>query len=427
MAGSPVAPVPAARGPVDMRSPWRAPARRRILWFVLIVLVVLLHLVVGAATALTVVGWQASPEPRRIDVSLVRELEPAAPPPAPAAPLALPAEVRSARAAPVARAASTPRTAQAAPPPDDEHAARAETAASAADARKTLREEALALAASLEASAAAGAPSAPAAPTATSAPSLASVASSARAASGASRASATQPALDWPPSTRLTYTLSGDWGSNHLFGNAVVDWRREGLHYQVEFAFHFGSLFEQRMFSDGRIGEQGLAPSHFEQTRRVTLAEPRTSTLDFVGDDVVLSNGRHLARLPGTQDSASQFVQFVWMFTSHPDWLRPGTTLTIPLALVNSLHAWQYRVGETERLDLGFGALDAVHLTPIVTERRPNEYPFEIWIAPTLQYLPVQVRVDLQHGSYGQLTLDHKPLQAAYPNQMPRSQRDDLP
>jgi hypothetical protein len=336
------------------------------------------------------------------------------------------------RAAPSPRPASAPRPARAASSAEQTRAAaaKAEEAASAALSREALRAQALALAASLAtstaeasaASAAAGPPSAP-----TSSASFAVAGASVPAPSGSAPAGPAQPALDWPPSTRLTYTLSGDWGPNHLYGDAIVDWRRDGLHYQVEFNFHFGALFEQRMFSDGRIGDQGLAPSHFEQTRRLPLAEPRTWTVDFYGEDVVLANGRHITRMPGTQDSASQFVQFVWMFTSHPEWLKPGTTLTIPLALTNSLHAWQYRVGDVERLDLGFGAIDAVHLTPIIVDRRPNEYPFEIWIAPTLQYLPVQIRVDFDRGSYAQLTLDHKPLQAAYPNQVPRGQRNDLP
>src|SRR5262249_29538160 len=148
-----------------------------------------------------------------------------------------------------------------------------------------------------------------------------------------------------------------------LYGQAQVEWRRDGLRYQVEFAFHVSPGFDQRMFSDGHIGDEGLVPRHYEEVRSLPLAAPRYRILEFGENEVVLANGNRVPRLPQTQDPASQFVQFVWMFTVHPEWLRPGNTVEIPLALPNTLRRWQYQVVALESLQLSFGAIDAVHLT----------------------------------------------------------------
>jgi hypothetical protein len=295
-----------------------------------------------------------------------------------------------------------------APSASEAAAAAAAEAASAAAQREALKARALALAASLAASAAS-----------TSAQAVAAVsAPAATASNGVS--SPFQPALEWPPSTRMTYTLTGLYRNGPLYGQAQVDWRREGLRYQVEFNFSVSPFFDQRMFSDGRIGDEGLVPRHYEETRTMPLVPPRQRTIEFGEDEVVLANGNHVVRLPQTQDPASQFVQFVWMFTTHPEWLKPGNRVEIPLALPNTLRRWQYEVVALESLQLPFGAIDAVHLKPNLVNRRPNEYPFEIWTAPTLQYLPVKIRVLLDEQNFAELTLDQKPLQAA-------PARNDLP
>ena len=67
----------------------------------------------------------------------------------------------------------------------------------------------------------------------------------------------------------------------------------------------------------------------------------------------------------------------------------------------------------TEHLELAFGGIDAVHLKPLLDgPRRPNEYPFDIWVAPSLQYLPVQIVVKVDASTWALLALDDLPLQA---------------
>ena len=374
-----------------MRSPWHEAPRRRATWFALIVAVLAVHLAVGVEVAVNVIGVDAGAEPQRIDVSLVQELAPTAPPPPPAA---APPAARGARPARGVRAASAPE------PEPEPVASTPEEAASASHAG--LRAEALALAASM-AEAAASAPEAPIA-----------AASAALAPASSPIVVAAQPALEWPPSTRLSYTLSGLFRNGPLYGDGVVEWRRDGLHYQVEFDFSVQPFLDGHMFSDGEITPDGLQPVHYDEWRKFPLRDRLVRRIEFGDDAVLLNNGTRVARLPQTQDPSSQFVQFVWMFTAHPEWLRTDNVVSVPLALPNTLRVWHYRVGASETLQLPFGAIDAVHLAPI-DPRKPNELAFEIWIAPTLQYLPVRIHVPLNDENFADLTLSSRPLQAAAP------------
>lgn len=380
-----------------MRSPWRESRGRRAAWLGLILAVLLAHVLLGVRVAAGLIGWDTSPRTRPIQVTLTQRLQPAPPP---LAPMLAPAP---ARRAPRGVGASS------APPAS----ASRETAS-----RTALEEEALALAAvaerqqrAREEAEAASAAQARAAEVAA----AASAAADAKAASAAAVAGPARPPFDWPPATRLTYTLTGEHGQGrHIYGHAAVEWRHEAARYQVQFDVHISPLIDQHMYSEGMITDEGLSPRHYDESFSFLFSTPRERRIEFGGNEVTLNNGNRVIKLPQTQDGASQFVQFVWMFYNHPEWLEPGHVVQIPLALPNNLRRWNYQVMGTEHLDLAFGGVDAVHLKPLLDgPRRPNEYPFDIWTAPSLQYLPVQILVKVEEHTWALLALDDLPLQAA--------------
>ena len=391
-----------------LRSPWREPWRRRAAWFALIVAVLLAHVMFGLRVLSSVIGWNSAAEPRRIDVTFSRQARPTATALAgvfaPLAPALQPPE-RPSRAVRVPRASSAP--------------ARASAPAQAASpaSREELKDEALALAVALEAAqqAATAASAASAVQVAASGAAAASTAATNDARNAEPVAGPERKPLDWPPSTRLTYTLTGLVHGGNLYGDAVVEWRRDGAHYQVQSDVHVTNLFTtRRIFSDGQITAQGLSPHHFDELLSPPLVAPRSSQIEFTDDEVVLPNGNRMIKFPQTQDEASQFVQFVWLFTVHPELARPGTLIDFPLALTRSVHRWHYRVAAIEPLQLPFGTLDTVHLVPASNEPpRPNEYLFEFWMAPTLQYLPVRVLIRNDEQNLADLKLAALPLQAA--------------
>ena len=103
------------------------------------------------------------------------------------------------------------------------------------------------------------------------------------------------------------------------------------------------------------------------------------------------------------------------MFTTQPRKLRAGSAVEMPLAISKSLQRWIYDVLGEELLRLPFGEVPSFHLKP----RRAatgGDLTAEIWIAPSLQYLPVRIRISDGNNNWIDLTLEKPPLQAAPAN-----------
>ncbi|MGM9488963.1 DUF3108 domain-containing protein [Ideonella sp. YS5] len=374
-------------------TPWHL--RRRLGALLLVLAVSAAHWWVASQLPDSRLGEGAADDmPEAIEVAFVRELAPAAPPVFVAAAQPRPAP------APVARPPRPAASAASQPPP-----AASEPVETAASAVETVVAAASAVPPLPTASAAASAP-VPALADAASEP-----AASAPVAAAAASAAASGVAFDWPPSTRLSYTFEG-YSMGPVYGNAKVEWLREGSRYQVRLEVRVPPLGGRRMVSDGQLGPLGLAPRRYdEETDRLFHDTARVSVL-FEPDRIQLANGKVNDPIPGVQDTASQFVQMTWLFLTRPELLQPGRVVEFPLALPRRIGRWTYDVREPVDLQLPFGAIKAYHLEPRPTSRRGKEWLVDIWIAPSLQYLPARITLRQDAENYGELTLKSLPLQA---------------
>jgi hypothetical protein len=236
-------------------------------------------------------------------------------------------------------------------------------------------------------------------------------AESASAVAAAPASAASQPAFEWPPSTRLSYRLTGRY-RGPLDGYASVQWIRQGQHYQVHLDVTANLIFTRTMTSDGELTDQGLAPRRYDEETRVGPLEPRRSTLRFEAERIVMPDGSERASLPGIQDTASHLVQLTWLFITQPDRLRPGSTIEMPLALPRRVDTWFYDVLEPESVETPFGTLDTFHLKPRRPNQATNVLTVETWVAPGLQYLPVRIRINQDADTYLELVLERRPQQS---------------
>jgi hypothetical protein len=360
----------------------------------------------------------ADTSPARIDVAFVRELAQAEPPPVAAvrappaaqaepAPLAAPAPLPAAsaplEAAPVLEAAQLAAASETEPKlePKPEPVAPQSEAAAAATPAPTAESSASSAAATAQAPQALSAAPGPAAPP--------SALLSANAPAEAS-------AFEWPPSTRLSYNLVGDY-RGPVQGKARVEWLRSGNRYQVHLDVRVGAdfapLLSRRMSSDGVLTEAGLKPQRYDEETKVLLREVRRQTIFFEPERIVLPRGGVQPTVAGVQDTASQFVQLSWMFTLQPQLLRTGQTVEVPLALARRVDRWVYDVVGEEVLDLPVGPIKAWYLKPRLQSKTNSDLSVETWFAPTLQYLPVRIRIRQDEASYIDLTLERLPQQAS--------------
>jgi len=360
----------------------------------------------------------ADTSPARIDVAFVRELAQAEPPPvaavrappaaqaepAPvAAPAPLPAASAPLEAAPVLEAAPLAAASETEPKlePKPEPVAPQSEAAAAATPAPTAESSASSAAATAQAPQALSAAPGPAAP-----PS----------ALPSANAPAEASAFEWPPSTRLSYNLVGDY-RGPVQGKARVEWLRSGNRYQVHLDVRVGAdfapLLSRRMSSDGVLTEAGLKPQRYDEETKVLLREVRRQTIFFEPERIVLPRGGVQPTVAGVQDTASQFVQLSWMFTLQPQLLRTGQTVEVPLALARRVDRWVYDVVGEEVLDLPVGPIKAWYLKPRLQSKTNTDLSVETWFAPTLQYLPVRIRIRQDEASYIDLTLERLPQQAS--------------
>ena len=381
--------------------------RRRFVWLAALAAVVtVLHLWLADAAVDSRLGsGAADTRPRRIEIAFVRELTPAAPPQV--APARVPPRLRRPPPAAAERVASAPDPAASvlstAPKPTPTPAP-VPVPAAAPEPEP---------AAPLLADAAAPGTEGRAADVASAASSAAESGSAGPAGSAAASAPAT---FEWPPSTRLSYTLTGNV-RGPVQGQARVEWLRSGTHYQVHVDVSVGPAFapmlSRRLSSDGEISEQGLAPRRYDEETRIAFSEPRRLTLWFEETRVRLAGGREALRPPGTQDSASQFVQLSWLFTTRPELLEPGRSIDIPLALPRYVDTWTYDVLARETLITPIGPVETVHVKPRRQAKPGFELTAEVWIAPSLQYLPVRILIRQDAEYFVDLLITQLPLQAA--------------
>ncbi len=360
--------------------------------------VLALHLWLAGDVLLPRLGeGDADSRPRRIEMAFVRELAQARPPAPAAAPAMQPAVRRLAAPAAAASAAS---------------------AASAPDLPATDPPVA-----ALEAVPEALLPPVPSLPDlqATASPAAAAVA-----AAPASAPAAAEPAFEWPPSTRLSYRLTG-WYRGAVEGQARVEWLRSGSHYQVFMDLGIGPSFaplvSRRVSSDGEITAEGLSPRRYDEETRAVLRDTRRLSIFLDPDRIRLPGGREVPRPPAVQDSASQFVQLTWLFTTQPQRLTPGSSIDLPLALPRLVEVWTYDVVGTETLVTPAGAVETVHVKPRREPRPGMTLTAEMWVAPSLQYLPVRILIHQDAETYIDLLISRLPEQAEAGRTVPADNR----
>lgn len=202
----------------------------------------------------------------------------------------------------------------------------------------------------------------------------------------------------WPSDTRLTYVLTGNYRGS-LHGSAKVLWQRlfdgQQTRYQTDVQLSLGLLLSMRLTSQGQITEQGLAPQVYEQQIGRNRRHAR------IGEDVELNNGKHAPRPDGVQDTASQLIELAHRLATGQTPLASGGSVHLWLARPTGVDEWAYDlVGEETVYLPRLGAVPAIHLKP----RRLNDangntnsdannsaIKAEIWLAPSLQYLPVRI------------------------------------
>jgi hypothetical protein len=215
-------------------------------------------------------------------------------------------------------------------------------------------------------------------------------------------ASAAAAALDsWPADTRLNYRLGGQFRGGELHGDARVQWQRDGNRYQTRVDIVITLLTSLVLTSQGDVAPEGLLPRVYEELRS---SGPRGARL---GDETItLANGRSVPRPPGVQDTASQFVELSHRFATGKEPLEVGRSVSFWMARPGGVDLWTYDIVDKVMLRTQeLGSFEAFHLRPRPIANPRGNITAEMWFAPSLQYLPVRIRVSMGEATFVDLTV----------------------
>lgn len=203
------------------------------------------------------------------------------------------------------------------------------------------------------------------------------------------------PALSIPGSTRFVYTMTGRSKGMDYNAAAELNWLQDGQNYEAKMSVSALFLGARSMSSSGRITADGLAPTRFSDKSR----SERATHFDADKGKITFSaNTPDAPWLRGAQDRVSVFLQLASLMAGDPAKYPPGSTVSLYTAGPREVDTWTFTVKAPEKLSLPMGEVEAVKL-----QRKPlrdYDQTIEIWLAPSLDWLPVRNRITQHNGDF---------------------------
>lgn len=192
-----------------------------------------------------------------------------------------------------------------------------------------------------------------------------------------------------PPAAELQYDVRATRKGMSLPAQSVLRWQPAAGSYQARMEFKALFVGARSQTSVGTLSAaDGLMPTRYGDKNRSEQA----THFDRTRQPPVLrfsANTPDLPLQPHTQDRLSVLLQLGAMLAGEPARFGPGQTVTLHTAGPKDADLWQFRVGNTTALNLPAGTLEAVHLDRAPLHTYDNRV--EVWLAPSLGYLPVRI------------------------------------
>ena len=203
---------------------------------------------------------------------------------------------------------------------------------------------------------------------------------------GQPRCSASSP---WPAKLKMEYVATAKLGPLSLDGENEVGFTVEQGRYRMHSATR-SSLYRAQQESRGAVEGRALRPQEYTEQRQRRAAS--TTTIDWAARTVSFSAN---AEQPGSTSPALQDRLTVLLQLGER--LRAGGTGAIELPVAGARHVSAYRFERrgAESLTLPAGQFETYKLERQNEER---DEAIELWLAPSLCWLPVKLRFTDERG-----------------------------
>lgn len=213
-------------------------------------------------------------------------------------------------------------------------------------------------------------------------------------------------AASLPPSAKLDYSIRASIKSLILEGSSFINWEKNGDKYKLLSETRTaltGTLLTEK--SEGSQNRAGLSPEIFFSKRfrkdgLTTQFDQKTHQLIFTG------NAAPLPLHGGEQDRLSVIWQLLSVGRAAPEKFIPGARFTFFVAGTHDAEPWVFEIMQSQRLRTGLGEIDAMQIIRM-PEQNANTSRMEIWLAPTLEWLPIRLRISENNGDYIEQSLEN--------------------
>ncbi|MBC7437230.1 MAG: DUF3108 domain-containing protein [Bdellovibrionales bacterium] len=202
-------------------------------------------------------------------------------------------------------------------------------------------------------------------------------------------------AFSLPGSVRLKYNVTSEVRKQSWTAFGELLWRHDGAQYDARLGYEVPFLGSRTRTSTGRITSEGLAPTRFSDKSKAEVAAHFERER---GKIVFSANTAEATLQAGAQDQLSVFLQLGAMIAGEPQKYPAGTAITMQTAGPREAEDWTFKVENEEKLQLVNGEIPALKLTR--NPRRDFDLRVELWLAPSLGYLPARIRLTQANGDY---------------------------
>ena len=202
-------------------------------------------------------------------------------------------------------------------------------------------------------------------------------------------------ALVLPGSVRMRYKINGEVKGFPYAANGELLWVHDEASYNARLEISHFLLGSRVQTSKGQITNLGLEPVRFGDKVRSEVAAHFERNK---GKVIFSANTPEVALRPLAQDQLSVFLQLASLLGGNVKRHPPGSTLEFQAIGPRSSEQWAFKVGTLESLNLPGGKVQGLKLT-----REPaTEFDTkgEIWLAPSMEYLPVRIRLTQSNGDF---------------------------
>lgn len=210
-----------------------------------------------------------------------------------------------------------------------------------------------------------------------------------------------QLSLRLPGSRRLKYAATGEARKLRYSADAELHWLHDGASYAARLEVGAFLLGKRIQTSAGELGSSGLEPKRFSDKTRSEVAAHFERAKGVV---VFSANTPDAPLLPGAQDRLSVLLQLSTLLGGAPERYPAGTRFAIQTVGPREAESWQFVVEDDEILTLKDGATPTRKLQRLPV--REFDLKVEVWLAPSIDWLPVQVKLTQANGDFVQLALE---------------------